>query len=190
MLYKPKYCCQCGEKIERIDWKLWSSRRFCEFCETEVGHYDWAARLILGVGVFLGIFGFGNYFLASEAPPETVPHEIVRRSFLNKDVTDAKRYLPEQSDEQKTIKKTDKDQNDDQSAEKPRQAPVEKVAATDKRIEDIRTPQNDSAEPVYYCGAETKKGTPCSRRVKGGGRCWQHPGREAMLPEEDLIVNR
>lgn len=25
-----------------------------------------------------------------------------------------------------------------------------------------------------YCGALTKKGTPCRRKVNGGGRCWQH----------------
>lgn len=24
------------------------------------------------------------------------------------------------------------------------------------------------------CGARTKSGRPCQRRVKGGGRCWQH----------------
>ncbi|WP_018674878.1 DUF3157 family protein [Riemerella columbina] len=25
-----------------------------------------------------------------------------------------------------------------------------------------------------YCGTPTKKGGACSRRVSGGGRCWQH----------------
>ena len=29
-------------------------------------------------------------------------------------------------------------------------------------------------EEVYICGARTKKGTPCSRRVHGPVRCWQH----------------
>lgn len=33
---------------------------------------------------------------------------------------------------------------------------------------------------VYYCGAETKKGTPCARRVKGPTRCYQHVGMPAM----------
>src|SRR5690606_28069530 len=35
MFYKPKFCCQCGEKVERAEWRLWTSRRFCEFCGTE-----------------------------------------------------------------------------------------------------------------------------------------------------------
>ena len=41
---------------------------------------------------------------------------------------------------------------------------------------------------VYLCGAHTKKGTPCSRRVHGPVRCWQHKGMPAMLPQEKLLV--
>jgi hypothetical protein len=41
---------------------------------------------------------------------------------------------------------------------------------------------------VYLCGARTKKGTPCSRRVHGPVRCWQHKGSPAMLPQEKLLV--
>jgi len=43
-------------------------------------------------------------------------------------------------------------------------------------------------EPVYICGARTKKGTPCSRRVHGPVRCWQHKGMPAMLPQAKLKV--
>ena len=43
-------------------------------------------------------------------------------------------------------------------------------------------------EEVYLCGARTKKGTPCSRRVHGPVRCWQHKGMPAMLPQEKLLV--
>lgn len=43
----------------------------------------------------------------------------------------------------------------------------------------IQVDQAGSSErqtkPVYLCGAPTKKGTPCKRRVKAqGARCWQH----------------
>jgi len=42
--------------------------------------------------------------------------------------------------------------------------------------------------PVYICGARTKKGTPCRRRVQvAGERCFQHKGREAMVPLEKLV---
>lgn len=43
-------------------------------------------------------------------------------------------------------------------------------------------------EVVYLCGARTKKGTPCSRRVHGPVRCWQHKGSPAMLPQDKLLV--
>ncbi|MGZ8843827.1 MAG: hypothetical protein ACXW18_09195 [Pyrinomonadaceae bacterium] len=41
----------------------------------------------------------------------------------------------------------------------------------------------------YICGARTKKGTPCKRRVHAvGERCFQHKGLAAMVPPEKLIV--
>lgn len=43
-------------------------------------------------------------------------------------------------------------------------------------------------EAVYICGARTRKGTPCSRRVHQPARCWQHKGLPAMLSAEKLIV--
>jgi hypothetical protein len=43
-------------------------------------------------------------------------------------------------------------------------------------------------EQVYSCGARTRKGTPCSRRVHGPVRCWQHKGLKPMLPLEKLLV--
>jgi hypothetical protein len=46
----------------------------------------------------------------------------------------------------------------------------------------------ETGEIVSICGARTKRGTPCSRRVRGTGRCWQHRGRPAMLPASKLVV--
>lgn len=42
---------------------------------------------------------------------------------------------------------------------------------------------------VYLCGARTKKGTPCRRRVHfAGERCYQHKGMPAMVPLEKLTI--
>jgi len=47
-------------------------------------------------------------------------------------------------------------------------------------------PTDDNA---YICGARTKKGTPCHRRVHAAGeRCFQHKGLPAMLPLDKLVV--
>lgn len=44
-------------------------------------------------------------------------------------------------------------------------------------------------EEGYLCGARTKKGTPCKRRVHiAGERCFQHKGLPAMVPLEKLII--
>ena len=45
-----------------------------------------------------------------------------------------------------------------------------------------------SSEEVYSCGARTRKGSACSRRVHGPVRCWQHLGLPAMLPQEQLRI--
>jgi hypothetical protein len=46
----------------------------------------------------------------------------------------------------------------------------------------------NTEEVIYTCGARTKKGTPCLRRVHAPVRCWQHKGMPAMLPQEKLLV--
>jgi hypothetical protein len=51
--------------------------------------------------------------------------------------------------------------------------------------------QNQSVtnEEGYLCGARTRKGTPCKRRVHAPGqRCFQHKGLPAMVPVEKLVV--
>jgi hypothetical protein len=44
-------------------------------------------------------------------------------------------------------------------------------------------------EEGYICGARTRKGTPCRRRVHvAGERCFQHKGLPAMVPMDRLII--
>ncbi len=44
-------------------------------------------------------------------------------------------------------------------------------------------------EATYICGARTKKGAPCRRRVHvAGERCYQHKGRTAMVALEKLVI--
>ena len=54
--------------------------------------------------------------------------------------------------------------------------------STNQKVETIST------DEIYLCGARTKKGTPCSRRVHGPVRCWQHKGAKAMVPQEKLLI--
>ena len=50
--------------------------------------------------------------------------------------------------------------------------PVEPLAASAPRVDSEAVGQAD--ETVSICGAPTKSGKPCQRKVKGGGYCYQH----------------
>ena len=67
---------------------------------------------------------------------------------------------------------------------------IQRVAATSVSNNSSSNVQPAVAieDEVYICGARTKKGTPCSRRVHGPVRCWQHKGLPAMLPLEKLKI--
>jgi len=64
---------------------------------------------------------------------------------------------------------------------------IQRAASVPAQTELIAQPPV-MVEQTYTCGARTKKGTPCSRRVHGPVRCWQHKGAKAMLPLEKLVV--
>jgi len=73
------------------------------------------------------------------------------------------------------------------------QSPAESsTAAQAKRAatyQSSQTPASVSNEEGYICGARTKKGTPCQRRVHAPGeRCFQHKGLPAMVALEKLVI--
>lgn len=74
----------------------------------------------------------------------------------------------------------------------PRGAVVPLSAAAAQRNENTLEmpggPPPESGEMVSICGARTQKGKPCSRRVRGIGRCWQHKDKPAMLPSARLVI--
>ena len=167
MLYRPSYCCNCGEKIERVDWRVWTSRRFCALCETEYKLYDLIPRGLVALGLILGLFGFASYFRSQD---------------------------PEQPGRHLSTKSDRKSQQ--LKAVAPDPAPIGNVAAqdysrqvppstVDGKIQINEQPKKEkltSDESVFYCGAITKKGTPCTRRVKKQGFCWQHAKSSQVAP--------
>ena len=74
--------------------------------------------------------------------------------------------------------------------------PVDLSALANKsKSKDDPSPQLTSVtvqtadDVVYICGARTKKGTPCRRRVQAAGeRCFQHKGMPAILPLDKLKI--
>lgn len=162
MLYKPSYCCHCGEKIERADWKPWTSRRFCDVCKVENKGYDLLARSFFGGGLILALLGVGGYLQKSKSDPGS--------SQKNPGLQMSKKSLIADSPSISANIKTDRGNSVDESAALPR-------ALGEERGKQTPSSKTISEAPVFYCGAMTKKGTPCTRRVKVKGNCWQHAGR-------------
>jgi hypothetical protein len=132
--YRPNFCSECGEKIVRLRWRVWTSRRFCDKCYPRFRqmHLLQRACAILGLVLFGMLVGRG---CRSEPPPLVIQRAVT--------------------------------------------VPVQSDAAAQPPV---------TVEQTHLCGARTKKGTPCSRRVHGPVRCWQHKGAAAMLPLDKLVV--
>lgn len=184
MLYKPKFCCQCGDKIERVNWNLKTSRRFCELCETEFVLHEWLPKIGLGICLIFGIFFIGSFFQSSDNQEKNDSVKLLTDS--SKNVEKQLAEIPANQSSSKNLIATPlvQTQTNSQST-----VPVQGIESR-KKADLLQNQQNDKKEAVYFCGAETKKGTPCSRKVKGGGRCWQHTGRAAMLPENQLSASQ
>lgn len=165
MFFRPKFCANCGEKIERVDWGPLTSRRFCQVCESEFKGQDLIPRAIVGLGLLVGIFGFGSY-LKSGTTTET------RVARLQQPVAAAPAQQPANI-----------------SSNTPQISPSPLTAAALPPVVQPPKAKIESQESQYFCGAETRKGTPCSRRVKGNVRCFQHTGMPAMLSAEKLKAN-
>lgn len=171
MLYRPNYCVNCGDKVERVNWGIFTSRRFCDICETEFKGHDILVRVVAGVILLFGVIGVGAYMKSGSNQEPTLARQPVKPA--EKPVQREMPFSPS-------------------NASPPAQAknaevltpPVQQMAAAKPA-----TVKPEIAEPQYFCGAETKKGTPCSRRVKGNTRCYQHTGMPAMTGSEKIKTN-
>jgi hypothetical protein len=167
MFFKPKFCCNCGEKINRTEWRPWTSRRFCDLCETEFKGEQLFLTAGAGACILIGVLGMAGLF-SGKAPDNEIgvssqPTRFRQESMNGSGSAAMKSPSPLPAE------------NTDTSAEQKAAEPMASPLPETKK-QPARTPVS-SDRPAYFCGATTKKGTPCSRRVKAKGlRCWQHDG--------------
>lgn len=183
MFIKPDYCVKCGQKVDRINWKPWTSSHFCEVCEYDFKIHEWIPKIIGLCCLIFGFWGIGKTFLTEEKPLNLTSRQLVEtsadnRKTVKKDVNSSVNSAEAANSNAVNTKKAE--ENRGQSSLNPNQ-----IAQT-QQPKSVK--QTSEEETTFYCGAETKKGTPCSRKVKGGGRCWQHKGQAAVLPPEKLIA--
>lgn len=159
MLYRPNFCCQCGEKIARARWTILTSRRFCDFCEIEQKQHDLLPRAAIVVSLLIGAAGFTSYLGGA------------------RDGADAQRAKAAPTGSSRTEKSSSARRADANSHIRGNAGNAEDTPPKGGREPDSvqrPLPEKSSTEPIFYCTAITRKGTPCTRRVKTKGRCWQH----------------
>lgn len=178
MLYRPSFCANCSDKIERANWGIFTSRRFCDACAAEFKVYDLFPRFVVGIGLLTGIFGLGSYMNSGPNPKDALavkPPVLLTGQMVPPPRATAADLPPVQAVAANTGQSS---------------VPVSKPAIGSQPVAQTARPKPASEEAVYYCGAETKKGTPCSRRVKGNIRCYQHSGMPQMSTNDDLSIRQ
>lgn len=139
-------------------------------------------KIGLALAAVGGLFGFGSYLKTPEKPPALANNQFTA-SVSNK--TQSVKNEQNTNVQNLPIKPTA--QTNDGLQNHPNAGLLQKPEQQQIQPEN---PQIVESEPVYFCGAQTKKGTPCTRKVKGGGRCWQHTGLPAILSKEKLVSNQ
>lgn len=182
MSYIPKYCCQCGEKIERTESSIWDSRRFCGLCQTEYRMQD-VVQYLPGIGLALVILLTGFAVQKSAKPLNVAPNQLLSAVNTGKTASTNQNAAPSNSAVAPPLMPNG-------SGAPPPANVSTTVKASELKAKPPENPVVEASDKVYFCGAATKKGTPCSRRVKGGGRCWQHAGQAAMLAQEKLFAGQ
>ena len=163
-MYRPNFCAECGSRIARTRWRLWTNRRFCANCAPRFRR----AQILLPVIAGAALFSLG--LAAGRAVRPNRPPLVVERGQLSP--------LPAAT---KTDLQTSDTGTETDTAATPTPEPSygPNGTATER--------PTDPNEIVSICGARTQKGTPCKRRVRGTGRCWQHKGMPAII--RNTVIN-
>lgn len=171
MMFRPKFCCNCGDKIERVEWRLWTSRRFCDLCSTEYKHLDILPIAVLCCGAFLSVLGL-TFFIGA-------PNQRTSISGIERPLNTTRQLKPATLYSQTGANTSG--QNAAASAENNLISNRSENSPRQNLEQPVRNPATSDDE-VFYCGALTKKGTPCTRRVKKKGFCWQHAKSVQIAP--------
>lgn len=170
MFFRPSFCANCGIKIERAEWRLWTSRRFCEVCAIELKEHEMLPKVI---GVILSVTSIAAVGIAFSSGPKTNELRALKQEPKKESVGEKRTEIANPVTQVIA------------APTKEIQPEIGNLASTTGRqISAISKPKVVMEEAPIFCGAETKKGTPCSRRVKGASRCYQHQGMPSMTVAE------
>ena len=179
MLFRPNYCSNCGEKIDHAVWHFWTSRRFCDVCVTEHPVHEYAPKALVATSVLVILSGFTSYLGAGGSLNDRTPERRFERTALAAVQT---KNVPAVVANQAAANQV----ATNQTAVSEPAAIASPPSAVQPVVQPVITNKVVSVESQYLCGAATKKGTPCSRKVKGNFRCYQHQGMPAIVSVDKL----
>ena len=189
MLDTSRFCGGCGSEITGDNWKSLIIRPYCEDCKPNFALQRFFPIVCLSFGLAGIIYSFGSCLKNSNKPVNLITTPIVEtasnknRSLQNQSNLQISKNTNAQNSPQKAETNNDSQTNSQILVAPAGQKPTNRHNTFGKE-------QDLSVEAVYICGAQTKKGTACQRRVRGGGRCWQHTGQPAILPPGKLLVSQ
>lgn len=163
MFYKPKFCSECGQRIIREEWSFRHSRQYCDLCSTDHQISElWNKWSVLLIPILIVGSAFVS-FRSQRAEPAPAGVQNAPRTLKSTSVAVPEtRSIAEKSltDTREPVSGTERAQEQDTNSSR----------ASDTK----QRPNLADDEKIFKCGAPTKKGTPCTRRVKTPGPCWQH----------------
>jgi hypothetical protein len=187
MLYRAKYCAECALELQDYGESFWLRSRFCEICKQEFKFVELISRFGgVTIAMIAMIFGIGTILQKpSERPLNVAKTEIANIAPAPKPIQKNENIPPNNNVQPK---KVEVDQQVALLSKQPETQPAKLKTVDTTRQNAHEVSQVSGTETVYMCGAKTKKGMPCSRKVKGSVRCWQHSGQDAMLSAKDLRI--
>lgn len=69
-MYQPNFCSECGSRIERTRWHLWTSRQFCSDCAQRFRRAQLMTPIIAAVALFA--VGLATGRAVRRAPPPLI----------------------------------------------------------------------------------------------------------------------
>jgi len=140
---------------------------------------EYVPKVFAGLGFLITLIGVGSYLQGGPVRPQAIGPKTQERT--------ANFTSQRAANETPLVSATPRETSTPAPAlpagSQPRPANVS--AGPAKQL----TPAKNNAEGAYYfCGAATRKGTPCMRRVRGNVRCYQHTGQPAILQPDRLRI--
>ena len=161
MFYKPKFCCHCGEKIDRVnDWELWTVDGFAKAARDEFRLQGMRFRARLFSPESWACFSASARFCEKAEKPLSVTNAPLSPA-INATQNQKNQQFTSNTNVQNPATLLNPANNAQPQAKK--QTPIDPNGAENLRLQSSRNPQNASPEAVYFAARKRKK----ERRARG-----------------------